>query len=33
VTEAVSRYFKEAPVHPPEIPPTMARPTLQLPEK
>lgn len=33
VSEAISRYFKEAPVHPPEIPPTMARPTLQLPEK
>jgi FxsC-like protein len=33
VSEAISRYFKAAPVHPPEIPPTMARPTLQLPEK
>jgi FxsC-like protein len=33
VNEAVSRYFKEAPVHPPEIESTMERPTLQLPEK
>lgn len=33
VSEAINRYFKEAPVHPPEIEPTMPRPTLQLPEK
>jgi FxsC-like protein len=33
VSEAINRYFKEAPVHPPEVEPTMRRPTLQLPEK
>lgn len=33
VSEAISRYFRAAPVHPPEVSPTMARPTLQLPEK
>ncbi|GLY80351.1 TIR-like protein FxsC [Actinoallomurus iriomotensis] len=33
VGEAINRYFKEAPVHPPEIEPTMERPTLELPDK
>jgi FxsC-like protein len=33
VAEAMSRYFREAPAHPPEISATMTRPTLQLPDK
>jgi FxsC-like protein len=33
VSEAVTRYFKTTTVHPPQVPPTMARPTLELPEK
>lgn len=33
VAEATNRYFKEAPVHPPEVSPSMPRPTLQLPDK
>jgi FxsC-like protein len=33
VGEAISRYLKAAPAHPPGVPPTMPKPNLQLPEK